>query len=257
MDKTFILVLMVVFLLFISGLGGVFYGILSGWFTGSGGGGPPPQFNEHAFIVAEKVSSLPRFENRELNASVEYVEFAAQANVVITILNDETNVFEIPELEGTGDEYDRFSKLVTEFTPLVDNYNKLIDAAGHVKRGRPETLDDFYVASSEFGVEVALIACASYYSPSYKVVGFIYRKSGFNRFAFNHPQAVAAALSHAHWFIRNKMVEHTTEGLYFLTEFVKDIVIELDDDVLSKVLYELQEIDPRVFEEVLSTIKEI
>jgi hypothetical protein len=186
--------------------------------------------NASIYDLTEKISKLPEFNEKTIDTYLTYKEFADRLNQIIYLLNRETDIFDIPKLDTSLEGFQKISKVVTEFTPLINNYNEVISTSKKVRRDEPETLDDFYVASGKLGIEVGIITCAAYYKVAYKSVGIIYRASGLNRLAFTCPTCIKIILSDAHWFIRNTLVEESSKRIFPIFEEVKKWVeTDLDE----------------------------
>ena len=149
-------------------------------------------------------------------ASVEnferYKTFADRLNSLIKILNEQGDIFNIPSFQPTQSGWEKASRFITEYSPLIDNYNEVVLAAKNFEAKRDkESLKDFYLCSGKFAFEATLIIGAVFYSAAYQTVGFAYRASGLNRLAFTCSSCVSVILGNAHWFIRGVMVEGTSQ----------------------------------------------
>ena len=145
------------------------------------------------------VARLPEINLSDVNTFEKYKVFADNINSLIDVLNRETDLFNIPKLETTIEAWDKVSKLITEYGPLINSYNKVVLTAKTYKaEPNDENLKEFYIASGVFGLETGVIVWAVFYGAAYESVGFVYRSIGFNKFAFKCPTCVRIVLSEAH-----------------------------------------------------------
>ncbi len=120
----------------------------------------------------------------------------------------------------TKDSYQKISRALTEYGPLINNYNEVVETARVVDKGKTEK-EEFYKAAGIFGLEVALIYGAVFYGVSFKSVGIVYRAVGLNRIAPICGSCVSSILSSAHWMIRGTLVEGTSKAAENLIDLVE------------------------------------
>lgn len=168
------------------------------------------------YSVPQQVAKLPVIDDKTINTYDGYKNFADNANYLMDILEDKTD-FKIPNrFDTTVEGYKKVSKVLTEYAPLIDNYNKLVNSSRNVKPGDSASLQTFYISASIFGAESTIVYVAAFAGPSYDAVGAVYRASGLQSLAFKCGSCVAVVLSEAHWFIRTALVEgssQTFEGI--------------------------------------------
>jgi flagellar basal body-associated protein FliL len=206
--------------------------LLSGVLTGLVTKGSESSYNRQ---IPKKISKLPSIELENVQTYEHYKHFADNTNNLIYILNEQQEWFEIPTLGTTVENWNKISKVLTEYGPLIGNYNDVIFSAKKFEEsGSNESLEEFYISSSHFAFESLMIWGTVFYKTSYKTVGVIYRASGLNRLALSCPSCVRIALSSSHWAIRNSLVETSS--------LVANKIIELKQDSFEKVtLDSLQE----------------
>lgn len=135
-----------------------------------------------------------------------FKELADNLNLAIEILNEKSKT-QIDFIEPTKETWNSISKVLTEYAPLIDNYNQLVSTAKDFDIERTEfKLNEFYLASSKFGIELALIMGTVFYGASYNIVKYVYFNSGMTRFALKCSTCVSTVLGQAHWTIRNYFV---------------------------------------------------
>lgn len=172
-------------------------------------------FDESKMI--EKIASLKTLDNETICSFENYRTFVDHVNLLFKLLNREGG-YNFQLLKGTREEYERFSKVISEYSPLINNYNEVIYAARNYNRSNPKSVRDFYKALGVFGLEFAIIYASVWYTPSYKIVGKVYRWSGLNKIAFRYPTIVSFILSKAHWGIRGILVEETSDVAKYILD---------------------------------------
>ena len=66
----------------------------------------------------------------------QFKSFADRMNALIKILNEQTNLFQIPYIEATQENWEKASKFISEYGPLVNNYNEVISSAKKFKEDK-------------------------------------------------------------------------------------------------------------------------
>ncbi len=159
-----------------------------------------------------KISSLSPINVTNVASATEYQSFADKINAMIKILNEKTDRFQIPELDATSEGWDKISRYITEYGPLINTYNKVIFAADDYKFSKTsENLNVFYKDATVFGIESSVVVFAVFYDVSYETVGVVYRSSGMNRLALECGTCVSVVLSEAHWALRTIFVESSSQ----------------------------------------------
>jgi hypothetical protein len=158
--------------------------------------------------IALKAAALPSMDLNTVNSAESYKEFADNMNDLTFILNEQQDWFDIPTIDNGVQAWDKISKVLTEYTPLIENYNDVVFSAQKFTSQKNDTnLQEFYIASTRFGFETVTIMGAVFYTASYETVGAIYRASGAQALALKCSSCVSVALSTTHWTIRNSLVE--------------------------------------------------
>jgi hypothetical protein len=167
--------------------------------------------------IIQGVSALPTFEQETIDTYQAYQNFADVVNALFKFLNREGG-YNFQILKGTQEEYEKISKFVTEYGPLVNNYNSIVYASKNYNHNDPESLKEYYKALGTFGLEFAIIYTTVWYSPTYKAVGMVYRWSGLNRLAFKCPTLISFILSQAHWGLRGILVDKSSGAANFFID---------------------------------------
>lgn len=188
--------------------------------------------------ITAQIAKLPKTDESNIDSLIKFEEFTDKLTDLVDLLNENMDL-EIPRIEASEETYKKVSHVVKECSPLIDNYNEVIDKARNYNENDNESEIEFYVAVAKLGLEVTLIVTAAFYIPAYKGVGMAYRASGLNKLAVKHPRTIRIILSHAHSFVRNKMVAGSSETFgMILTTFAtkegfknirKEIMLEVDE----------------------------
>jgi hypothetical protein len=165
--------------------------------------------------AANEIAKLPTLDNNSVSQFDSYKTFADNVNDIIKILKDKTKFDSIPTLGDTQADYDKVSKVVTEWAPLVGNYNRLVNSARKFNESDQSSVQEFYTSSAIFGAEASIIYAAAFYKPAYETVGIIYRGSGLQSLAFDCGPCVSVVLSQSHWLIRTAMVEASSKAVEY------------------------------------------
>ena len=160
-----------------------------------------------------EIASLPLLNLTTVDTIEKYQSFADNMNTLIKILNDQNDMFNIPLIPATQEAWEKASKTITEYGPLINNYNEVILAAITYREANTENnLGMFYSASGKFAFETAVIVGAVFYTAAYQVVGIVYRSVGLNRLALACGPCAGTILGQAHWTIRTVLVEGASQG---------------------------------------------
>ncbi len=181
--------------------------------------------------LALKIADLPLLELETVDSYEKFKDVAENINDLIKLLNNEGG-YEIPGFEVTDENYRKISRVLTEYGPLIGNYNEVVKAAKDYD-DTEEKKKALYISIGKFGLETALIITTAFSMPIYEGVGIAYRAIGLNRFAFSCPTCIEIILGNAHWFVRTYMVEKSSETAEKIlnlieTEKLKDLKIEAE-----------------------------
>ena len=171
-----------------------------------------------------KISSLSTIDVTKAATAEEYQAIADKINAMIRILNEKSERFQIPELDATSKGWDKISKYITEYGPLIKTYNEVILAANDYNNIKtPDNLKAFYKNATVLGIEVTVIVFAVFYTISYGTVGVVYRESGMSRMALECGSCVSVVLSEAHWALRTILVEGSSQAARKAMEILDNI----------------------------------
>ncbi len=162
--------------------------------------------------IPTKIASLPEINLTTVDTYDKYKTFADNMNNLILILNEQSDIFNMPLIPATQDAWKKVSNSITEYGPLINNYNEVVySAINYESNHNDENLKIFYSASGKFAFETAIIIGAVFYTASFKAVGMVYRAVGLNRLALSCGTCVGVILSQAHWTIRTALVEGSSQ----------------------------------------------
>jgi hypothetical protein len=159
--------------------------------------------------LVNKIAEMPLLELGTVNSYEKFKDMADNFNSLISLLNREGG-YNIQELEVTEESYQKISRVLTEYGPLINNYNRVVKSAKDYD-GSIEKEQAFYNAVGNFTLETFLIGTAAFGSYTYESVGVLYRASGLNVIAPSCPTCISIILGNAHWFVRTYMVEKSSE----------------------------------------------
>ena len=177
------------------------------------------------FVTSDLPLNVAKLNNLNLS-SVEkfedYKKVVDYTNTLTQILNENEELFRIPLIpEPTMDSYQKVSKTITRWSPLIDNYNGVVSSAKSYQNNTcQESLDQFYIEAGKFSLETALVVASAFAGFVFNGVGVAYRAVGLNRLAFSCPLCVSAILEHVHWFIRAILVNGSSSLADHFVEFV-------------------------------------
>jgi hypothetical protein len=184
--------------------------------------------------VVEDVAKLPLLDISSVENYQQFTDFADAVNVLVKLLNKESNgTFSIPLIDISFTEYQNMSRVITKYSPLIGNYNDVVESAKQVHNGKSDK-KEFYKASAILGLEVAVIFSGIFYQISYDSVGVVYRAVGLNRFAFEYPSCVSFILSEAHWAIRTALVEESSKIANTFLDAIQSTYNFLSSDPIKK-----------------------
>jgi chromatin segregation and condensation protein Rec8/ScpA/Scc1 (kleisin family) len=159
--------------------------------------------------LATKLAEMPLLELETVDSYEKFSDMADKFNDMTRLLNNEGN-YHIREIEVTEESYQKISRVLTEYGPLINNYNRVVKSAKDYD-GSIEKEQVFYTALGSFTLETLLITTAVFGSFTYEGIGVLYRASGLNIIAPSCPTCVSIILGNAHWFVRTCMVEKSSE----------------------------------------------
>ncbi|HEC92545.1 MAG TPA: hypothetical protein ENI51_06110, partial [Candidatus Atribacteria bacterium] len=141
--------------------------------------------------LPEKISELPEMNLEDVETYEQYKDFADKINALISILNEQEG-FNIPPLETTQESWSEISKKINKYSPLIDNYQELVDSAKKFENNKnEENYKEFYLNLGKFSLEITLISVTLFHTTTFQTVGYVYRASGFNTWALKCPSCVS------------------------------------------------------------------
>lgn len=96
-----------------------------------------------------------------------------------------------------------YSGKAAKYAPVVGSYQRLHNASCAVKRDEPGSMEDFYIASAEFTVNLVFAEQGVIYKASFRTTGMASRAVGLNRLArVCGYKCVGLVQSEVHWLVR-------------------------------------------------------
>lgn len=155
---------------------------------------------------------------------------------------------------------------VGRFVTVVGPYNKFVEDSCQLEKGKPETVEDFYVSSASLGLELALVQYGIYYKGASEVTRMASHSRTFRMVQTKlGDDALGAVMSETHWAVRNTfqganqfssqfMRENGLEGEIKINETkARAKAIDKYDLATNKTQNALKDID---LEEKISCLKE-
>ncbi|MBU4124072.1 MAG: hypothetical protein KKI14_01240, partial [Nanoarchaeota archaeon] len=170
-------------------------------------GNPIIKYNHTNDPIPYEVSGLSLLNLNSVENFESYKQFADNLNGLISILNDKTKT-KIPELKKTKDAWDKASKTINKYAPLINNYNDVIYSSKNFSLSpTKDKYNQFYQDVGIFSLEITFISATLFHTATFNSVGTFYRASGLNTFAFKCPSCISAMLSTSYWIIKTVLVE--------------------------------------------------
>jgi len=187
--------------------------------------------------VANEICAAPTT-NLSTNASAgELQAELMKTSHAVALMNEEFNSDINPRrfknAAGTAGE-------VAKYTTILGSYNHLHTAACAYDQEEPDTVEEFYIASAAFGVEVLLIQHQMYYKASFKVGQKVEHTKSFQTIQkVGGDEAAALVLSEVHWFVRQGMTDTSQYVLRKSNEM--NVTVDLNSSTKSDLRQQLGE----------------
>lgn len=161
--------------------------------------------------LPSKIAQLPEIDLKDIRTYNQYRNFADKINSLILILNRELGV-KIPLLDTTEKAWNEISKKIKKYTPLINNYQKLIESAKKFEKEKTkENYKEFYRRLGQFSLESTIISTILFHTITFNTVGYLYRASGLNIMAFKCPTCVSIILSNVYWSLKTYLVGESSK----------------------------------------------
>ena len=139
-----------------------------------------------------------------------YKNMADNLNLAVKIINEKAGT-NIKYFGKESVDYDKFMLEVERWTPLIDNYNGLINASNNFNPSNEESADMVIKKSIGFAVESVLILGGAFYKVTYFAIGTFADYFGVTKLASVCSSCVSAVMSTGHWFVRNGAIEKVSQ----------------------------------------------
>ena len=169
------------------------------------------KINISSFIAGTIVNSnLKGIDLHNIQSFEDYKGMVEKLNVAVKILNEKAGT-EIKYFSKEPEAYDKYLIEVERWTPLVDNYNALINVSRNFDSSNVESTNMVIKKSIGFTVESVLIVGGVFYKVTYMAIGTFANYFGLTKLASICSTCVSAVMSTGHWVVRNGAIDKTSQ----------------------------------------------
>ena len=155
-------------------------------------------------------TNLKGIDLQEIQTYEEYKNMVDNLNLAVKIVNEKAST-DIKYFRKETEAYDKFIIEVERWTPLIDNYNALINASRNFDISNVESADMVIKKSIGFTVESVLIVGGAFYKVTYMAIGTFANYFGLTKLASVCSACVSAVMSSGHWIVRNGAIDKTSQ----------------------------------------------
>ncbi len=157
--------------------------------------------------IPSKIAQLSSLDIDEVESYEDYRRTTDKFNDLITIINEQSGSNIPPLTLIDQDTWEKGSRIVEKYAPLIDNYNSLVISSKIFQSDKnQENYESVYNNVSSFSIEMTVISLAFTHQLAYDAVGKIWFSSGLNRVALKCPSCVSVGLSNAYWTLKTSLV---------------------------------------------------
>jgi hypothetical protein len=165
-----------------------------------------------------KVSSLEPLNLTTIEKYEDYKELTDNLNDFILIINDQTKT-NIPLLKNTQEDWTEASKLISKYSPLINNYNSMILTAKTCEIQKTnESYQKFYGEAGKFSLELTFISATLFHEVTFGLVGGVFNSLGVGSLALKCPACASSLMSGAYWTIKTTLVESASGSADYIFE---------------------------------------
>ncbi len=176
--------------------------------------------------VPYKLAELFVLNLEDVDNYEKYKTFADNVNSAIRITNEQLEI-QIPALETSQEAWNKSSKFITKYGPLIKTYNSVVlSSKSFVESPSNEKYQKVYKELGVFSLEFTFISATIFHTAVFNAVGAFYTSSGMTTFALKCPSCVSEILSAAYWSIKAALVESASKGADFLFNQLQNITKE-------------------------------
>ena len=160
--------------------------------------------------IAVTSTNLKEIDLQKIQTYEEYKNMVDNLNLAVKIVNEKAGT-EIKYFSKETESYDKFIIEVERWTPLIDNYNALVNASSNFNPSNVESADMVIKKSISFTVESVLIVGGVFYKATYMAIGTFANYFGLTKLASVCGTCVSAVMSTGHWIVRNGAIEKVSQ----------------------------------------------
>jgi len=169
-------------------------------------------------VLVKNVASLNSLNLTTVEKYDDYKQLTDNLNDFILIVNEQTKT-RIPLLKNTQEDWSRASKLISKYSPLINNYNSMVLTAQDCKRDKTnESYQKFYGEIGKFSIELTFISAALFHEVTFNLVGGVFNSLGIGSLALKCPSCASTIMSGAYWTIKTTLVESVSQGSDYIFE---------------------------------------
>lgn len=151
----------------------------------------------------EGISELDVMSFNSVESFENYVEFANRMNILIGLLNEKFGL-SIDDFEKTSEAWASVSKKISKYTPLINNYNNLVDSCRiHEEIHSKESYSNAYIKVRSFAFELSILSASFTHQITFLTIGKVFGKLGIGSIANTSPVVAKAVMSSAYWSLKS------------------------------------------------------
>ena len=150
-------------------------------------------------------NNLQKINLSKVQSHEDFKDMIDRVNLLISVYNDKAGT-DMKLLSKEIDAYNNFQREVSRYTPLVDNFNNLIDASYNLNYTSEESVDNLLKKSISFTVESVLVAGGIFHKAVFTIIGKFSSAFGLTSFSRVCPTCVSTVMSSGYWATKNYLV---------------------------------------------------
>jgi|GEM_PF-1718217 len=150
-------------------------------------------------------ANLPKISSDQVQSYEGYKEMLDNLNLGIKIVNNHFDK-EFDPLSTERSAYEEFTKKIDKYSPLINNYNDLIEASRNYD-GTEASADKVLTSTASMGVELFLIHDGNLHKAVFSNVGEFSARIGLLKLSKICGPCVGAAMETIYWSSKNYIVD--------------------------------------------------